>query len=110
MAQKTILNKEVSRKIRNYLNLLQKSGVSVERGILFGSQAKGTVKDYSDIDLCVVSSEFGKDPIAEEVRLKSLTWDIDPRIEVTLYSPADLACEEDPLAYEIRKYGREIRF
>lgn len=110
MAQRTTLNEEIIGKVRSYLRLLERSGVDVERGILFGSFSKGTTKGHSDIDLCVVSSNFGKDPIAETVRLKSLTWDIDPRIEVIPYSPQDLAVEEDPLAHEIKKYGREIKF
>lgn len=109
MAQRATLNRETIKKIKDYLRLLERSGVDVEKGILFGSLAKGTPKEYSDIDLCVVSSKFGADPIAEMVHLKSLTWDIDPRIEVIPYSPKDLAVEEDPLAHEIRKYGREIK-
>ena len=110
MAQRTTLNKEVVEKIKAYLHLLESSGVGIEKGILFGSYSKGTAKKYSDIDLCVVSPKFGKDPIAETVRLKTLTWDVDPSIEVVPYSPKDLACEEDPLAHEIRKYGQEIEF
>lgn len=109
MAQKKTLDKEVAKKIKDYLRLLKKSGITVEKAILFGSLAKGTAKEHSDIDLCVVSSEFKEDLVAEMVRLKSLTWDVDPRIEVIPYTPKDLAVEEDPLAYEIRKYGREIK-
>jgi predicted nucleotidyltransferase len=108
MAKRATLN-EVTKTVKNYLRLLKKEGVGVERGILFGSFAKGSAKDDSDIDLCVVAPEFGKDPVAETSRLKFYTWDIDPCIEVVSYSPADLAVEEDPLAYEITKYGKEIK-
>jgi len=109
MAQTAVVDKKTLEIVKNYLHLLRKEGLVVEKGILFGSRAKGTAKDYSDIDLCVVSPEFGEDPIAETVRLKSLTWNIDPSIEVVPYSPQDLAVEEDPLAYEITKYGKEIK-
>lgn len=108
MAQTAVVDKKILEIVKDYLRLLKEEGLGVEKGILFGSMAKGTAKGYSDIDLCVVSPEFGADPIAETVRLKSLTWDIDPSIEVVPYSPADLAIEEDPLAHEIRKYGKEI--
>jgi len=108
MVKESTLN-EVIKTVKDYLNLLKKEGVGVEKGILFGSLAKGTAKDDSDIDLCVVASEFGRDPVAETARLKFYTWDVDPCIEVVPYSPADLAVEEDPLAYEITKYGREIK-
>jgi len=108
MAERAVIDKKTLETVKDYLHLLKKEGLGVEKGIIFGSRAKGTAKDYSDIDLCVVSPEFGADPIAETVRLKSLTWDIDPSIEVVPYSPADLAVEEDPLAYEITKYGKEV--
>lgn len=109
MAQKTTLSKrEVIRKVKDYLYLLKRSGIAVEKGILFGSFAKGKAKASSDIDLCVVSPKFGKDPTAEAVRLKSLTWDVDPGIEVIPYSPRDLAVKEDPLAHEIRTTGIPI--
>jgi predicted nucleotidyltransferase len=108
MAQEQTLD-QIIKTVKDYLMYVEKSGIDVERGILFGSFAKGTAKKDSDIDLCVVSSEFGKDPVAETARLKSLTWDIDPSIEVVPYSPQDLAVEEDPLAHEIRTHGLEIK-
>lgn len=108
MAQSEGLEK-VIKTVEEYLHLVKRSGVAVERGIIFGSFAKGNAKKDSDIDLCVVSPNFGKDPIAETALLKSLTWGIDPSIEVISYSPEDIAVEEDPLAYEIRKYGKEIK-
>lgn len=108
MVKRATLN-EVTKTVKDYLHLLKKEGVGVEKGILFGSFAKGSAKDDSDIDLCVVAPEFGKDPIAETALLKFHTWDVDPYIEVIPYSPTDLAVEEDPLACEIMKYGKEIK-
>ena len=73
------------------------------------SKAKGEARGHGDIDLCVVSLEFVKDPIAEMAHLKSLTWDINPSIEVMPYSPEDFTVGEDPLACEINKHGQGIR-
>lgn len=108
MAQKQTLDK-ILKTVKDYLLHVERSGIDVEKGILFGSFAKNTAKKDSDIDLCVVSPDFGGDPIAETARLKYLTWDIDPSIEVISYSPEDIVVEEDPLAHEIVKYGKEIR-
>lgn len=83
--------------------------MGVERLLVYGSFAKGTPQEHSDIDVCVVSPKFGEDITSEMVRLNTLAHRIDPRIEVVPYSPKDLAVEEDPLAYEITKYGKEIR-
>ena len=72
---------------------------------IFGSYSKGTAKPWSDIDLCVVSKQFGQNRHTERVWLMKLrdmqTLDIEPHP----YHPKDLADKWDPLAQEIRKYG-----
>lgn len=77
--------------------------------ILFGSYAKGIAKPWSDIDLCVVSDDFGVDDYEETVRLKKLTATVDPMIEPHPYHPKDLDNPYDPLAHEIRTTGKVIR-
>ena len=47
--------------ILTYLDKIKKHGVSDARAILFGSFARGTQSMDSDIDLCILSSTFGKD-------------------------------------------------
>ena len=44
--------------IRIYLEAVRAEGIPVERAILYGSQAKGTADEWSDIDLLVVSPVF----------------------------------------------------
>ena len=46
--------------VKNYLNALTKAGIAVNFGVIFGSYALGTATELSDIDLLVVSSEFGE--------------------------------------------------
>lgn len=108
MAQGTTLT-TVEKNLKKYAQLLQEAGFDVERLLLYGSFAKGTPEKHSDVDVCVVSPEFGGDITSEMVRLNTLAHRIDPRIEAVPYAPADLAVEEDPLAYEITKYGKEIK-
>jgi len=44
--------------VRTYLDAVRAEGIPVERAIVFGSQARGTANEWSDIDLVVVSSVF----------------------------------------------------
>lgn len=48
---------EVKRAIRDYIEKLQEE-IPVSRAIIFGSVAKGTFDDGSDIDLAVFSDRF----------------------------------------------------
>jgi len=107
MAQGTDLT-TIEKDLRKYAHSLKDAGIDVKRLLVYGSFAKGAPQEHSDIDVCVVSPELGEDITAEMVRLNTLAHRIDPRIEVVPYSPADLAVEEDPLAHEITKYGKEV--
>lgn len=92
----------------NYSKLLVKAGILYKKIILFGSYAKGEAKSWSDIDLCIVSNDFGKDSFSERLKLMHLkdnnTLDIEPHP----YNPSDLDNRWDSLAAEIRKYGIQI--
>jgi len=45
-------------KVKEYLQTLSHSGLSVAFGVVFGSQATGQANALSDIDLIVVSPQF----------------------------------------------------
>ncbi|MBI5149346.1 MAG: nucleotidyltransferase domain-containing protein, partial [Candidatus Omnitrophica bacterium] len=54
--------KDVLNILKRLSELLEHSNVHVERLILFGSWARGTQQEGSDIDVVIVSSDFtGKD-------------------------------------------------
>jgi len=108
MAQKTILADTPENLIKKYRTVLERSGIPVNQMILFGSYARGTSKPWSDVDVCVVSSIFGKNAYDEMVRLKHLTGSVEDMIEPHPYNEKDLADPWDPLAAEIRKYGKVI--
>lgn len=84
---------------------LEAEGIPVEKIILFGSHARGTARSDSDIDLCVVSSQFGKDYHNELVMLQQFARLSDNSMDIVPYSPKDLSEKYDTLASEIRKYG-----
>lgn len=107
MVKKTI-DPSIKKAVQKYQKILRQAHIPVEKVIIFGSQTKGTAKPWSDIDVCVVSSIFGKDRHDERVRLMHLTSPINLNIEPHPYNPADLMDKWDPLAAEIRKYGLTI--
>lgn len=99
------LNKEVEDLVRSYRQVLEEAGVAVEKLIVFGSQAKGTAKEWSDIDVAVVSSDFGNDYHDEGVRLMRLRRSGSLAIEPHPLTPEDLDDEWDSFAHEVREYG-----
>lgn len=105
MVKKTALKKDLKKKILDYLTLLRKKGIPIKKAIVFGSYAKGKIKPWSDIDLCLVSEEFGKDIFEEGVKVSRLARQVEPLIEPHPYHPDDFKEKYDPLAAEIRNHG-----
>lgn len=60
MAKQLSLEKKELNLINKYVDLLKKKGIKVSQVILFGSHAKGNAKPDSDIDIAVISPEFGQ--------------------------------------------------
>lgn len=100
---------QVIRTIKKFVRALRQEGISVERVILYGSYAKGKARADSDIDVAVVSKDFGKDRVEEGMSLFRIAGRIDTRLEPV---PISLKTFENdtwvPLIFEIRKYGVEL--
>ncbi len=108
MVKGKVVNSEIRNIIRKYVKHLKSEGVDVVEAILFGSYAHGVPKPWSDIDLCVVSPQFGKDCFEESLRLFKMKYAVDWRIEPHPYSPDGLREKYDPLADQIRKHGIKV--
>ncbi len=95
--------------ILRFIEALNKKGIHVERALLFGSYASGNARAGSDLDVAIVSPDFGKDRFEEGKMLFQVAWRIDPRIEPIPISSKSF--ENDtwvPLIYEIRQKGIEV--
>lgn len=103
--------KSIERVIRDYVSLLREEGVPVREVRLFGSRARRRGHRWSDIDLCVISPQFGRNYWKEGVRLRILSSRVDSPwpIEPIPFHPRDLKKKYSTLASEIRKYGKKIR-
>ena len=51
---------ELKRVVKRYRNQLEKMGIRPTRVLLYGSQAAGTAREGSDIDLIVISGDWEK--------------------------------------------------
>ena len=105
MAGQATLNKKEINLINRYARLLKQKGIKVSKIILFGSHAKGMAKPDSDIDIAVISSQFGRDNLKEMMLLRKLALEIDSHIEPLPFTPQDLDDRYSTLTQEIKKYG-----
>ena len=87
---------------------LTASGVPIQSMYLFGSYAKGTPREWSDIDIAVVSPQFGKDFTKESVLLNRIADEINPLFEVHPLTPRDLHDRWSTFSQEILKTGKRI--
>jgi predicted nucleotidyltransferase len=104
-----MVEREIADKLAQFRKALEDQGIRVSMILLYGSYATGKFHKDSDIDVAVVSPDFGKDRFEEGVRLFQIACDIDPRIEPIPISSESF--ENDtwlPLIYEIRKNGVEV--
>ena len=98
------------RVIKEFVHALKREGITIDRVILYGSYIKGTVRPDSDIDVAVISKDFGKDRVEEGMALYRIACKIDPRLEPVPFSTK--MYEKDtwiPLIYEIREKGEELK-
>ena len=109
MIDKIILKKQgILNEIENYIEVLIKNNINPSKIILYGSYAKGKTHLYSDIDIAVISDQFGKDEIEELMELARLTIDVSDRIEAIPLTNDNLKLKYHSLIGEIKKYGKII--
>lgn len=88
-----------------FRTLLERDNIPVESMIVFGSQAKGSARAGSDIDVCVVSPSFGHNDVEEMQMLFKKARRIDSRIEPYPMSSENLKATNNPIVNEIVTWG-----
>ncbi len=103
--------KETKRVVLKYISSLQSLGISVQKVILFGSQAKGTFRKDSDIDIAIVSRDFEKMGLWEKAKyLGRAAREIPYPIEALGFSPSQLKkFERGTMLDEIMRSGVEVK-
>lgn len=80
----------------------------VDKVILFGSYAKNRAWEGSDIDICVVSPEFGKDSLREESELIKIAMKVNHKISPVAFNSEDIKNYWSQLAHEITTHGVQV--
>ena len=93
--------------IEKYVTILQENNISVEKLYLFGSYARGTATEDSDIDIAIVSRDFKGDRFLDRRLVVPLRRQIDRRLEPIPFRSEDFHIN-DPLAVEIMENGIEL--
>lgn len=94
--------------VKEYADKVKDSGIKLESVYLFGSYAKNKQNKWSDIDICIVSPDFGKNRFKERLFLMNIANNINDAIEPHPYTSKELKNKYDPLAREILKTGKKI--
>lgn len=105
MVEKTI-NKDILNSINDFIEEIKKY-YNVAAIILFGSYAKGTENEDSDIDIAIISSDFN-DIIEDGAKLIGLTWKIDTRIEPHPITTEDYEKVSNPFVKEVMNTGIKV--
>lgn len=102
MVKRTI-DSRIMESIKKYIEKISQY-YKVETIILFGSYAKGTENEDSDIDIAIISSDFS-DIIEDGAKLIGLTWKIDTRIEPHPITTEDYEKISNPFIKEVINTG-----
>ena len=101
------INKEIVDIVDKYIAIV-KENYDVVAIILFGSYAKGTEHEDSDIDIAVVTDDIKTDKFDEEVKLTLLRRKIDSRIEPHIIKVDDYENDETPFVVEVKNTGIKV--
>lgn len=93
--------------VRRYVRALEEQGLHVDDAILFGSFAKGTARDESDIDVALISEAFSGDRFDDRRRIVPFRRAIDSRLEPMPFRPEGFAGGGN-LVDEIKRDGIRI--
>lgn len=105
-----MVEEKVEQIIHRFVEILVKKGIRIDQVILYGSYASGNMKRYSDIDLAIISPDFGKDKFEESKLLLQTAWRIDPRLQpVPISSESFNEKNWVPLIHQIKASGIEVK-
>lgn len=106
MVEKRVRN--LNKVINAYRKKLEEK-IRVTQILLFGSYARGRPRDYSDIDLAVVSPDFEGGTMRDCLLLDRAARTVTPLIEAFPYTPKDIRkCKKGSFLDEILRTGKLV--
>ena len=107
------MDKKLYKIINDSRNALEIGGIHIDKIILFGSCAKGTANEYSDIDIAVISDDFGDMKLLERLEFiggaMAMAKIMDP-VEVHAYTKEEFETKKEGtfVGDEIKAKGVEV--
>jgi predicted nucleotidyltransferase len=98
---------KISDIIEKYIFELNELNIPIKYAFLFGSYAKGTYTDWSDIDLALVSDIFNGDRIEDRDKVRNITLSVSTQIEIMPFPTKDFNTD-NPFAKEIIETGIQV--
>jgi len=94
--------------VNQYIETLKKR-IRIDKVILFGSSVRGTIGQWSDIDLAVVSPDFGQNVIRDMEFLSLTAWEVNSAIEALAYTPDEYErADHQSFLGEIKRTGKLV--
>lgn len=97
----------IKKTILDYLKELEDNNFPIDEAILFGSYAKGTNTEWSDIDIAVISSAFEGNRFWDKQKIRQIKAKVDYSISPLPFRPEDFD-ESDLFVKEILETGIRI--
>jgi len=105
---KNRVSRSVLQKVQDYLKHLQAQGLSIHSAYIFGSRVRGRTDRWSDIDVCVVSPDFGPRNDGITYLWRALRkQDTQAGIEPIGFHPNEFS-DDVPVVHEIQRRGVRI--
>ena len=103
--------REATEIVRQYVKLLNKSGLSIYKAFIYGSYATNKASDESDIDVLLVSKVFDEPGIGAKTQIWALTREVDTRIEPYAVGIKKFLSDDiSPLLSIVKREGIEIQY
>ena len=108
MVKNIVIDKGIMDIVKKYVEVIL-ANYNVKVIILFGSYAKGTNHEDSDIDIAIITDDLKHgDRIDEEIYLTKLRRNIDYRIEPHIIETADYDNIETPFVEVVINTGIKV--
>ena len=98
-----MVEKEVADLIKRFINELRKENIIVKKVFLFGSYARGTQREDSDIDLAIVIENSRAEHKDKKISFWKYAARVDARLAPIALWESELKKNYIPIIWEIKK-------